>query len=150
MKKVLLGLVLSIAALASGDPKDYDDRVTQSGLEGTWCGVSGEDNGQPIPAAQIQGAKLIFKRDLTGTLFDQGMRAQALQYRTDSTRRPAHLDLTMLDAPGKGETLRMIYSIEGDTLKLALYVHDHAKRPTDLKTGAGSNVRLLVLKREGN
>jgi uncharacterized protein (TIGR03067 family) len=147
MKKVFLGVILTCAALASDDPKDYDDRVTIAGLDGSWRGVSGEDNGQAIPPAQLQNAKLVFKGE-HGTLLEGG-KEMNLTVRTDPNRHPAHLDLTMLDGPGKSETMRMIYSIEGDNLKLALYTQDHGKRPTEFKSGPGSNVRILVLRREG-
>jgi uncharacterized protein (TIGR03067 family) len=147
MNKLILGVALVCAALASDDPKDYDDRVTMAGLEGTWRGDSGEDNGQAIPAAQLQNSKLIFKGGNSATLIDAG-HTQIITYRADATRRPAQLDLTMIDGPMKGQTILLIYSVEGDLLKLALTSGKLGVRPTEFKTGQGSNLRILVLKRE--
>lgn len=149
MNKLILGVALTFVALASDDPRDYDDRVTLGSLEGTWRGHSGEDNGQPIPAAQIGGAKLIFKRGNSAALIEGG-HTQQITYRADASRHPAHLDLVMGDGPGKSETLKMIYVIEGDTLKIGLVMGNGGMRPAEFKTGAGSNMRILILKREHN
>ena len=62
--------------------------------------------------------------------------------------RPAHLDLTLIDGPMKGQTILLIYSVEGDVLKLALTSGNLGVRPTEFKMGQGSNLRILILKRE--
>jgi uncharacterized protein (TIGR03067 family) len=149
MKKLIFGLALVCATLGSDDPKDYDDRATFSGsLEGTWHGVSGEDNGQTMNA-QIQGAKLVFKNDATAQLFDQGNQPQNIQYRLEPSRRPAQMDLMLIDGAGKGQTIKLIYSLEGNVLKMAITSGQLGMRPTEFKTGQGSNLRILIFKREG-
>jgi uncharacterized protein (TIGR03067 family) len=149
MKKLILAVALACVALASDDPRDYDDRVTMGSLEGTWRGHSGEDNGVRIPAAQLEDARLIFKRGNSAELIEGG-HTQPITYRAEPSRRPAHLDLVMSDGKGKGETIQLIYSIEGDTLKLALFTGNGGMRPTEFKKGAGSNLRILIFKRERN
>jgi uncharacterized protein (TIGR03067 family) len=148
MKKIL-GVALACAALASGDPRDYDDRVTVADLQGTWRVYSGEDDGQPLAQIQLQNVQLIFKLGNAAALIEMG-HTQSMTYRIDSTRHPAHLDLTMDDGgPGKGVTIPMIYSLEGGTLKIALFMGNTGQRPAQFKTGPGSKMRILVFKSEG-
>ena len=93
---------------------------------------------------QLQNVQLTFK-DGRAALIEGGHKSQSFSFRADTSRRPAHLDLTMLDGFGKGETLYMIYSIEGKVLKLAFNTADRSKRPTGFQTGPGSHTRIIVL-----
>jgi uncharacterized protein (TIGR03067 family) len=146
MNRVLVGAALACVALAADDPRDYDDRTTAATLEGAWVVKAIEVNGQPSPPAEFKDSKLIVKGERV-TLIDRGA-PQEMTCRTDPGRRPAHLDLTMLDGPLKGKTLQLIYSLEGDTLKLAVAPGSNA-RPADFRAGRDSTLRVITLQREG-
>jgi uncharacterized protein (TIGR03067 family) len=141
--------MLAVVAVASDNPKDYDDRVTSATLEGTWIVKSIADNGQPDTSVEAKKIKLVFKGD-RATLHEKS-RPETMIYHIDAGRRPAHLDLTMGEGPIKGETMKMVYVLEGDVLMIGFYMGNKGDtRPTELKTGTGSNMRVIVLKRAGN
>ena len=146
MNRVIGGALLACLALASDDPKDYDGRTVAATLEGTWVVKAIEVDGKPSPPAEFQGSKLIVKGERL-TLIDRGA-PEEMTFRTDPGRRPAHLDLTMLDGLRKGKTLQLIYALEGDTLKLGVIPGSNA-RPAEFRTGKGSSMRVITLRREG-
>jgi uncharacterized protein (TIGR03067 family) len=145
MNKVIVGAALACLALASDDPRDYDGRTAPATLEGTWVVKAVEVDGKPSPPAEFKGSKLIVKGERV-TLIDRGA-PEEMTCRTDSGRRPAHLDLTMLEGPRKGKTLQLIYSLEGDTLKLGVTPGSDT-RPVEFRTGKGSLMRVITLQRE--
>jgi uncharacterized protein (TIGR03067 family) len=56
------------------------------------------------------------------------------------------IDLTADAGPMKGKTLKGVYQLEGDSLKICIGVDPNAPRPTDLTSA--ERRRLLTFKRE--
>jgi uncharacterized protein (TIGR03067 family) len=137
---LLAGVLLSVVALGSDSPKEYDDRAKVLSIEGTWRLIQTEDNGKKnsTPYPEV-------------TTFSNGVLAHnddssRHKYRIDPTAKPSHLDL--LPISGKGEAERCIYQIDGDTLRIAsfLFVFDgeETRRPQGF---GGDNVWVATYKR---
>jgi uncharacterized protein (TIGR03067 family) len=144
MTRIILGAAL--ACLAADSPKDYDGRTTQESLQGTWLVQSVEYNGRKMPAEEVKGAKMVFAGNrLT---FDRPGYSLKATFTIDAARDPAHIDIQALDGPEKGKTMKMIYRLEGNTLKLAGRESDSKDRPKEFRADPGSQTGLLILKRQ--
>jgi uncharacterized protein (TIGR03067 family) len=102
---LLTGLLLSIVALGADSPKEYDDRTTVDPLEGTWRLV-GHDN---ILTTYHSG---------TWTIDNGEGEPWRGTYRIDTTSKQPHLHRFYANGPYKGNTIKVIYQIDGDTLRI--------------------------------
>jgi uncharacterized protein (TIGR03067 family) len=75
---------------------------------------------------------------------------QTDRIRIDTSKTPAHFDLTPEKAAGKSDTVRGIFKVEGDTLTLCFVndEKDREARPKDFEPTPNS--MIFVLKRKGN
>ena len=133
--------VLAVAVgllLAADDPKADLDR-----LEGTWVLVSAEEGGPEVPREAIEagGSRITFKGSdyIDSSRASGGEVIQRGSFRLDASQEPKELDLV----PERGTAFRMIYSVEGDTLKIATSL-DGKVRPKDFKS---TNAAVCIYKR---
>jgi len=112
MKKTLLG-VLAIGLLVAADDKKDD---VKDKLQGTWTVVSVERAGKKAPDDEIKGASLTFEGDKV--TFKRGNDTKSATFKVDATQKPGHFDLTPSDGPEKGKTMKMVFELDGDTLKI--------------------------------
>jgi uncharacterized protein (TIGR03067 family) len=143
MNKLLTVMVVTL--LVAADAPKGDDPAKKDKLEGSWAATAMERGGQPAPPELVKGLKLTFKGDKV-TLLMEGENKEAT-YKADSTKKPATLDITPTDGPEKGKTMKGIFVIEGDTLKIAM-PEGEGERPTEFVTKSGSSTTLVTLKRE--
>jgi uncharacterized protein (TIGR03067 family) len=68
-------------------------------------------------------------------------------FKVDPTQRPRTIDVVFSDGPEKGESLRGIYELTGDTYKVCLNMADEP-RPKELVSKPGSQQVLELFKRE--
>jgi uncharacterized protein (TIGR03067 family) len=135
MKKALLGVLL-LGLLVAADEKKPDDPKTN--IKGTWKFESVTDNGTKLDADQIKDWSLTFEGEkLT---FKQGNDTKGGKFKVDATQKPPHLDVTPDD--GKDKTMKAIYTIDGDTIKIA--VNPEGDRPKSFDDAA----IVIVAKRE--
>jgi uncharacterized protein (TIGR03067 family) len=127
MRRTILacaGVLLSVVALASDSPKEYDGATEVVGIEGTWRETGFEANGQKI--------KLNFevvKTYRSGTFTIVSPSPSAGSYRIDQSRNPPQLEWLPSSGAHKGKTIKWIYQIDGDTLKIACLANEYEKRP---------------------
>jgi uncharacterized protein (TIGR03067 family) len=135
---VVFGLALwSVAA---------DDKKDSELLQGTWTMVSLEVNGDAVEGDLVDNARLVVKDDsYTPTLGDQ---TYTSKFKMDPSKSPKQMDFTYTDGELKGETVKGIYKLEGDTYTLCRALLPDGDRPTDFKTSADSNRILVVWKRQ--
>jgi uncharacterized protein (TIGR03067 family) len=131
---VLFALAAAITA-AGAQNADGDAKL----LAGTWVVVAAEDGGKK--AEPLIGARVVIAGN-TLTL-KIGEPAGGLHFRLDPTKTPKQIDFEK----SKDETLRGIYALNGDTLKLCFNTGSE-KRPATFETTKGSSHRLMVLKRD--
>jgi RNA polymerase sigma-70 factor (ECF subfamily) len=125
----------------------------QEKIQGTWLVTGMERQGQPAPAEQLDQAKAInFRMVITAdritikTDVEGSEREHA--YKLDPSKKPKVIELTPRDGPQQGQTVRGIYLLEGDTLKICADNSDGKQQPAEFATQPGSELILFVLQRQ--
>jgi RNA polymerase sigma factor (sigma-70 family) len=125
--------------------KDADKaRTDKDRLQGTWVAVAVEDAGKKIPEDEVKdrGAEVVFAREKV-TLPIKG-EAREMGYTLDPAKKPKQIDLAIEE----GKTVKGIYLLDGDTLKLCLEREPGGERPTRFGPTEGTTHFLLVLKKK--
>ena len=130
-------VVRLLAAGSSGAARAAD--ADQAKLEGKWKIESFEFNGMPVEA--LKNAVREFK-DAKYTLTPASGEVFNGAVKLDSTKKPKEIDLVINE-----RTLKGIYELEGDTLKIS-YVLEGDERPKELASKPDSRTVLVVHKRE--
>lgn len=128
------GLISLAAATTADDAKK---------LQGTWILVSGEENGRKLDVDEVRNSKMVIKGDEHDVRV--GVDTYVGTHKIDSSKTPKQIDNVDTDGKMKGKTLRGIYELEGDTLKVCLAMPD-AARPGEFKAATGSNQNIYVWK----
>jgi uncharacterized protein (TIGR03067 family) len=138
-------LVFAVAFWFLGETPGQDankkdaDKKELAKLDGIWTVVTYERDGKKVEIdlgkVTIKDGKYTWDSGMWGTM--------AL----DSTKKPKHVDYSILDSNGMLETYQGIYEIDGDTFKDCIAPPGEA-RPTEFKTAEGSGHTLMILKRE--
>ena len=148
---VVLAVALAVAGTAVGARLALADKPAAAGqgadqkdeekIVGTWAVVSEEHGGQKTAEEELKGLRLILAAD--GKLTQkQGEREEEGAYKLDPAKAPKEIDVS-----AHNKMLPGIYKLEGDTLTLCAD-HGGAERPTEFASKAGTDVVLVVLKRE--
>jgi uncharacterized protein (TIGR03067 family) len=69
------------------------------------------------------------------------------QFKIDPDKDPKQIDITREIKKGDPRTLRGIYEIKGDTLKVCYFASDTGRRPTEFASMEGVRTGLIVLTR---
>jgi uncharacterized protein (TIGR03067 family) len=144
---ILGAVVLSCVGIAGGQ----DDVVKKelAKMQGTWCVVRGEEDGQPASDSLIEHLKWTVKGD---RLTLKGLKptedaAGTLQLSLDVSTMPKCIDLKVLDGSLKGATLEGVYEWKDDEWKMCIHMRS-GNRPLEFETKQGTDRVLFVLKRE--
>jgi uncharacterized protein (TIGR03067 family) len=137
MRKQAAVIVLALLApvLAAEEKKSDEDKI-----QGTWKALSGEHGGKKAPEEALKGFRMTFAAGGKLTVLAHGNTEEGT-FKLDATKKPKQIDLTTEDKSLKG-----IYELDGDTLKLC--VDEEGSRPTEFKSPEGTKVYLVVLQRE--
>jgi uncharacterized protein (TIGR03067 family) len=139
MSTLLLGLALTVAAPGAKDPPKNDP----SGLVGEWALESGFSGG--MAEDHPPGVTWRFTADGKSVItVPDGRAGGGGTYTTDRKKDPPQVDI---NDGTKGNGLRGIYKVEGDTLTLCIVRERAGDRPTRFESPAGAKAELLVLKR---
>ena len=104
MKRCVLAILFVVLLLGSDSPREYDDRTTLDELAGVWQGVDG-----------LRKEVGFYDGILTIRFSDGDVRRGS--FRTGRAREPHHLEWIL----SGGLTLKCIYRIDGDTLRIACF-----------------------------
>jgi uncharacterized protein (TIGR03067 family) len=137
---MLVKLTLALAACLLAAPAD-DTKDKKGPLEGTWVVVAATRDGKPHD--EIKEDKLVIEGEMI-TIKTKNKDEKAT-FKVDAKKKPAELDLTPEGAPG---SLKAIYQVEGDTLKICAAHDPEGARPTTFESKEGSGLMLVELKRE--
>jgi uncharacterized protein (TIGR03067 family) len=141
MRLWALSLVTVFAVLVStsvGQDKGGD----KDKMKGTWTAASGKKSGKDVPEEQFKGVKFVIAGDKM-TMMMKDMKVMELNFTIDPTKKPKEMDVKFDDGTiGAG-----IYDLTDDTLKIA-HGEKGDPRPKDFVSKEGSNITVMVLKRE--
>jgi uncharacterized protein (TIGR03067 family) len=141
MKRRGLLLVVAAGLLVGADAKE-DLKKEKEMLKGTWSVTAFEvPKGQKEPSEkELKGMKLIATEDKLRAIF--GDEDNPASYKLDPSKKPREIDI-MLDG---GKTLKGIYSLDGDTLKIC--VAEKGDRPKEFKADAETKAAVMTFKRD--
>jgi RNA polymerase sigma factor (sigma-70 family) len=134
---------------AGSGPKQEVTTRTVRGAEllGTWQVVAVKTPGENVPdKAELEKSRWVFAKDKV--TMRMGGESRDASYKTDPSKKPALLDLTILNGPeNERKTFKTIYSLQGDELKICLG-DPEADRPKDFN--ADGKTIVFTLKRLSN
>ncbi len=150
---IATGLVVygpALAAPAKVGNKKPDLATDEAKLQGVWEVVELIKGGEKVmPKAMLEG-RVEFRSDgFRFILTPNGMAEitrTAATFKLDSAKSPKAIDMTLTDVTQKGQTIKGIYELDGDNLKLCLANSPTESRPTKFKAEEGDLV-LFKLKR---
>jgi uncharacterized protein (TIGR03067 family) len=128
--------------------KDAAAKEDRANLQGSWAAVSGEQEGQPLPAEALKQVRVTFSGDDV-TFYPKRDKARTA-FKLDAATTPRGIVLTAQEGTDKGKSVSGIYDLQGDRLKLCLALRPGTKAPTAFAAGPESGLLLLVLRREAN
>ena len=139
-----LALVVSGTALAAPIPNKTSRDAKE--LPGVWGaerwgqdGVMASKNDYRFaPRVEVAEASLTIQR---------GPLSYPMRYTLDASKSPAHIDMVYTDGPDKGRTVKGVYELKGDTLKLCVSRPD-GDRPAALSSRKGEAWELFELTRK--
>jgi uncharacterized protein (TIGR03067 family) len=118
-------------------------------LQGTWMTVFDEHQGRPLPPERVKGSglRVAFRGNEVRLL--RGDTAVAEGYfLLDPGAQPKAINLTVRTSAGGFLTLRGIYELTGDTLRLCTAPAPAQPRPREFKTRPGVDEELSIYQRE--
>jgi len=139
----ILVAVLAIIGLSLAIVRAADPGADQKKIQGMWRYTKIVEDGVEMPL-KGEDPDLGFDGDQTFWVID-GQRTNRATFRLDERSAPKSIDLTQLDGKEKGQTMRGIYQLSGDTLKLCLKSAE--SRPTEFKSTKEQIVFELKRKR---
>ncbi len=135
-------MVMYIAALVQADGlvarralREWAVRNDLKHLQGTWKAVRFEVDGQPVDAADLESIRLVI-RGADATFTRAGVRHEG-RLALDPIAMPRAIDIVRTSGPDLGTTLRGIYKIDGDRLRVCLG-RDGRARPADFDSRPGT------------
>jgi uncharacterized protein (TIGR03067 family) len=113
-------------------------------IRGTWIPVEAILEGKKLPDEGLEGMVLTIERG------SYSLRAQGNVERgtieLHSALYPRGMDLTGIDGPNRGRTLRAIYEIAGDWMRIC-YAIDGPARPAKFEATEGERAFLVTYRR---
>ena len=124
------------------------DKVIEEELkrfEGTWRFVSIDVDGEKISPKLFEKDTLTLK----GKQFVSVVTGNTTHgvFKVNPNHKPMTIDLTFSDGPGKDQTQKGIYELEGDTQRIC-FAKGNQERPAEFTSKPGSGQMIQVLKRE--
>jgi uncharacterized protein (TIGR03067 family) len=115
-------------------------------IQGTWNVVEALDGGRKPPPGELDGVVVIITKDQI-ILAKGEMKKDAIAFKLDPSKTPKWIDLTEKRGD-KEQTLRGIYELKGDDLKICFNEKAGGERSTKFESVKDSpNDVLIVLKR---
>jgi uncharacterized protein (TIGR03067 family) len=139
----------AILFLAANLVNAKEEKEDKDKLQGTWQVVGGEAKGQELPEEAVKAL------DFTMTIKGEKYTAKSTQedeegtIKLDPKKDPKTIEFHIESGKDKGKKQLGIYALDGDTLKICAAKPGSKERPKEIKTTAGDDFTVLVLKRKG-
>jgi uncharacterized protein (TIGR03067 family) len=146
--KVHALLVLTAGLLPAADKPEEAVKKDRERIAGRWAVVSREVNGMKVDDELLKTVVVTFKADGTAEVLRDGQKVADITTTTiDPGKKPKELDQTIKTPDGKEQSVKGIYQIEGDDLKICSAAPGK-DRPKDFTGKEGSGNTLTVLRRK--
>jgi uncharacterized protein (TIGR03067 family) len=139
-------LCLCLAAASSLTTVAADEPADAKALQGIWAPVKAELAGQPMPDAVLKTITLQIKQGEYEVSVTGAPEPDKGTWTLDSDAKPRGMTITGVKGPNAGKTIPAIYELKADTLCVC-YDLSGAKRPTEFKTSAGTQLFLVTYSR---
>lgn len=130
--------VLTVSLLAVAVRAAAADADKQA-IQGTWHVAKALRDGKEVPP-EGDMPDLVFKGDRVVAIVN-GKEEDPAAYTLDATKTPRQIDITPQEGGDKGKTLKGIYELDGDKLKLC--IAGEGDRPTNFQ-GAEDSVCYIL------
>lgn len=142
---------LAVVALGLGPPAapaQKADAKAADPFQGTWQIVKLQFAGDDLsPLIKDADATITFKNDTYAV--KAGPEGEKGTFKFDAKAKPATIDLTIVEGPGKGKVQLGIYEVDGETLRLCMADEGAKERPTKFASAKGAaELVLFTLKRK--
>jgi uncharacterized protein (TIGR03067 family) len=132
-----------LAALYIQASQDQAEKTDKEQLQGTWIMVSVEKDGKKVETPADKQTLMTFTGDKA--TFKSEKRNDDGTFKIDAAKKPKEIDLINPKADNKEmETIRAIYELTGDTLRMAFPAKREAARPASFDA---KEIVILTLKR---
>jgi uncharacterized protein (TIGR03067 family) len=132
---------LFLVGLLAATPNE--DKKPEVNLEGTWAIKKMSNRGEEMPTLAV----FEFTKD-TMTMKMPGDEIKLGKYTINSNKKPLELDIVRQDGDQKGMTIKGIFSMDGDTLKICLAEAPAVDRPKEFKVMKGEKFVYMELLRK--
>jgi uncharacterized protein (TIGR03067 family) len=136
MRSIMLGLLATGLVLVSAASGQEISKKELEKLQGTWTFDSYEENGKKSPAADLKDKRIFFGANQFIVKKGEEL-VQVGSLKLDPIDGHRDIDATIAAGPNKGTTMRGIYSLKDDMLKVCM----------EFKTAPDSGHYLAVYKR---
>jgi uncharacterized protein (TIGR03067 family) len=116
-------------------------------LQGDWKTKSFLLGGGPLPKEKQFPDRLMTIKGDAFSEFRGGKVAVRGTLKLDSSKSPKWIDATFTEGGPTGETVRGIYELAGDGLKVCVGTPE-TERPTKFESAPGTKLRLIVYERK--
>ena len=140
----LLALLASGTALAAPVPNKAARDAKE--LPGVWAVERWGHDGVMVSKNDVRFAPRVEIGE-AGLTIQRGTLSYPMRYTLDTTKTPAHIDMVYSDGPNQGKTVKGVYELKGDTLKLCVSPPD-GDRPAALASRKGEAWELFELTRK--
>jgi uncharacterized protein (TIGR03067 family) len=143
--KTHLLVALAVGLLIAADDGQGGAAKERKKLKGTWTITSVVRNENPLPEDKLKDLKFVFQ----GENFVQKAGDKTLAkgtFRLDPGKKPPTIDLMMNEGEEKGKTIKGIYELKDDVLRICGAGPGH-ERPTEFAAKDGSGHTLITFKR---
>jgi uncharacterized protein (TIGR03067 family) len=148
MRSVVFAVTVGGFLVILGAPGTAGEKASKKDedlIKGTWSIKSAAKEGQKESEDKLKELKITFAAGGKLNVMGPGKDSEGT-YKLDASRKPKQIDVT-IDDGGKELTLKGIYELKKDSLKICL-AHPPDERPTEFATQAGVKTMLIVFRRE--
>jgi uncharacterized protein (TIGR03067 family) len=115
-------------------------------LQGAWQLVSAESNGEKAPDERVSQIQVVIAGNTHTVVIGDRVIAHDVSFEIDPSRDPKQTTDTLSDGSSKGQQIRGIYKLDGDTLTSCV-APPGKDRPAEFSGSAGSGHTLRVFRR---
>ena len=124
---ISLSVTATAAPILKAKVKDAD------AIQGRWKPVEVLRNGKPVNK-DFEGAVATIGKDAFTVKDSKGRSDDAMTYKLDGDKK--HIDF-LREAADANESMKGLYELDGDTLRIAFTTDAESVRPKELKAGPG-------------